>query len=108
MCNDFLALTWHASTRFAPPAEPGGPPARFGADTLLGVASVPLSALLQEAWVDGYAPVLALMTRAGDGALAGAEERVQVRGRYERPLICTCCASRRCFVFAGVCLRNPG
>lgn len=42
---------------------------RFSADMLLGVASVPLSPLLQECWVDGYAPVLALQQE---------EERVQV------------------------------
>jgi len=40
---------------------------------------VPLSALLQDAWVDGHAPVLALMTKAGsETAVRGAEEKVQV------------------------------
>jgi hypothetical protein len=62
------------------------------ADLLLGVASLPLSALLQECWVDGYAPVYALMQKAsaaprsGNGSraqqqqtpLLGDEEKVQV------------------------------
>lgn len=64
---------------------------RLRSDLLLGVASLPLSALLQECWVDGYAPVYAIMTKAS-AATAGsgsssrpqhdvsqqAEERVQV------------------------------
>ena len=33
-------------------------------DLLLGVGSIPMSTLLQDCWVDGYAPVYALMTRA--------------------------------------------
>jgi hypothetical protein len=52
---------------------------RFSADMLLGVASVPLSPLLQECWVDGYAPVLALQQE---------EERVQV-GLQLHHLRCT-------------------
>jgi hypothetical protein len=51
---------------------------------LLGVASVPMSPLLHNCWVDGYAPVYALMTRAAgaDGAPLEPgeqqEEKVQV------------------------------
>ena len=47
---------------------------RFQQDTLLGVASIPLSPLLQESWVQGTAPVLATMTKA-DGQ---TQDRVQV------------------------------
>ncbi|KAK9829775.1 hypothetical protein WJX72_007833 [[Myrmecia] bisecta] len=49
---------------------------RFKADTLMGVASIPLAPLLQESWVDGSAPVFAIMATAkGDEVL---EEKVQV------------------------------
>jgi hypothetical protein len=41
------------------------------------VATVSLSALLQECWVDGYAPVYAMMARA-DGS-EEQQEKVQVR-----------------------------
>jgi hypothetical protein len=67
------------------------PLCRLRSDLLLGVASLPLSALLQECWVDGYAPVYALMTKAStaagscsrvqqqqQGALQGDGEKVQV------------------------------
>lgn len=56
---------------------------------LLGAASVPLSSLLQGAWVDGYAPVFAIMASTVGGRTQ--EERVQVRdapalvGRGGRP-----------------------
>jgi hypothetical protein len=49
---------------------------RLRADLLLGVATVSLSALLQECWVDGYAPVYAMMARA-DGSKE-QQEKVQV------------------------------
>lgn len=49
---------------------------RLRSDTLLGVASVSLATLLQECWVDGYAPVYALMTKAAGGQ--EQEEKVQV------------------------------
>ncbi|KAF6263813.1 hypothetical protein COO60DRAFT_344977 [Scenedesmus sp. NREL 46B-D3] len=49
---------------------------KLRADLLLGVASVSLSALLQECWVDGYAPVYALMARAGGSG--EQQEKVQV------------------------------
>lgn len=49
---------------------------RLRSDLLLGVASLPLSALLQECWVDGYAPVYALMTRAST-VVGGASSRAQ-------------------------------
>lgn len=53
--------------------------ASFRADTLLGVASLPLASLLEDAWVDSHVPVVALMTRAGaESQLVGGEERVQV------------------------------
>lgn len=51
---------------------------RFQQDTLLGVASIPLSPLLQESWVQGTAPVLAVMTKA-DSQL---QDRVQVTRPY--------------------------
>lgn len=54
---------------------------RLRADLLLGVASVSLSALLQECWVDGYAPVYAMMARA-DG---GDERQEQVQVGYKWP-----------------------
>ncbi len=41
---------------------------------LLGAGSVPLSPLLQGAWVDGYAPLFALVSNSAGG------ERVQVGG----------------------------
>ncbi len=47
---------------------------RFQQDTLLGVASIPLSPLLQESWVQGTAPVLAMMTKPD----SQSQERVQV------------------------------
>ncbi|DBA79724.1 TPA: hypothetical protein ACH3X1_008393 [Trebouxia sp. C0004] len=47
---------------------------KFQQDTLLGVASIPLSPLLQESWVQGTAPVLAMMTKPD----SQAQERVQV------------------------------
>ena len=47
---------------------------RFQQDTLLGVASIPLSPLLQESWVQGTAPVLAVMTKAD----SQTQDRVQV------------------------------
>lgn len=52
---------------------------RFRSDTLLGLASVPLTPLLQDCWVDGYAPVYALMATQGpqDNTVV-REERVQV------------------------------
>lgn len=50
---------------------------RFRADTLLGVASVPLTPLLHDCWVDGYAPVYALLAAQGPQA---APEKIQVRG----------------------------
>lgn len=65
---------------------------RFQQDTLLGVASIPLSPLLQESWVQGTAPVLAMMTRP-DGQ---SQDRVQVKlqhavvftvGRDVRPVL---------------------
>ncbi|WIA21573.1 hypothetical protein OEZ85_000765 [Tetradesmus obliquus] len=49
---------------------------KLRADLLLGVASVSLSALLQECWVDGYAPVYAMMARADGGD--ERQEQVQV------------------------------
>ena len=42
---------------------------------LLGAASIPLSPLLQESWVQGTAPVLAVMTKAD----SQTQDRVQVR-----------------------------
>jgi hypothetical protein len=61
---------------------------RLRSDLLLGVSSLPLSALLQECWVDGYAPVYALMSKASVAAgssrppqqqqVQGEEEKVQV------------------------------
>lgn len=39
---------------------------------LLGVASLPLSALLQECWVDGWCGVYALMTKATSTAAGGS------------------------------------
>jgi hypothetical protein len=42
---------------------------------LLGAAAVPLSPLLQGAWVDGYAPVFAIMATSVGGQTQ--EERVQ-------------------------------
>ncbi len=51
---------------------------RFRADTLLGVASVPLTPLLHDQWVDGVAPVYALLaTLAPDGTMQH-EEKIQV------------------------------
>lgn len=47
---------------------------KFQQDTLLGVASIPLSPLLQESWVQGTAPVLAVMTKAN----SQTQDRVQV------------------------------
>lgn len=55
------------------------PRCRLRSDLLLGVASVSLSALLQECWVDGYAPVYALMAKAA--ADEEQQEKVQVRLR---------------------------
>lgn len=59
---------------------------RVRADSLLGVASVPLTPLLHDCWVDGYAPVYALVVSqpppGGAGAssqLAPAGQKVQVR-----------------------------
>ncbi|PNH10303.1 Centrosomal protein [Tetrabaena socialis] len=55
---------------------------RFRTDILLGAGSVPLTPLLQGAWVDGYAPLFAIVaTSSGSGAAAGGEmreERVQM------------------------------
>lgn len=51
------------------------PALRLRADTLLGVASVPLAPLLHDCWVDGYAPVYALLA-AADGAQPA--EKIQV------------------------------
>jgi len=68
---------------------------------LLGVASVPMAPLLQECWVDSYAPVHALMTRAdGDGG----EEKVQVRLVAPQATcdMCGCCASAECYLRAGI------
>ncbi|GFH32063.1 uncharacterized protein HaLaN_31217, partial [Haematococcus lacustris] len=49
------------------------------ADMLLGVASVPLAPLLHDCWVDGQAPVCALLVQPGPGSGASpAEERIQV------------------------------
>jgi hypothetical protein len=45
---------------------------------LLGVASVSLSALLRECWVDGYAPVHAVMARTNTSGEELGEQRVQV------------------------------
>lgn len=67
--NDTLAL-WH----------------RFQQDTLLGVASIPLSPLLQESWVQGTAPVLATMTKAD----SQTQDRVQVT-THSTPLHCAAC-----------------
>lgn len=58
---------------------------RYRADTLLGLASVPLEPMLQDCWVDGIAPVLALMVTPGAGPEgAEKEEQVQVRERRGR------------------------
>lgn len=43
---------------------------------LLGSGSVPLTPLLQGAWVDGYAPLFAVVASSVGGELR--EERVQV------------------------------
>jgi hypothetical protein len=51
---------------------------RFRSDTLLGMASVPLLPLLQDCWVDGYAPVLALMVTPGKQGQQPQEQPVQV------------------------------
>ncbi|KAL6757254.1 hypothetical protein V8C86DRAFT_2629461 [Haematococcus lacustris] len=52
---------------------------KFRADMLLGVASVPLAPLLHDCWVDGQAPVCALLVQPGPGSGASpAEERIQV------------------------------
>lgn len=53
-------------------------PHRLRADMLLGVASVSLSALLRECWVDGYAPVHAVMARTNTSGEELGEQRVQV------------------------------
>lgn len=52
---------------------------RFQQDTLLGVATVPLSPLLQESWVQGTAPVLSVMSKA-DGQ---TQESMQVCAKNE-------------------------
>ncbi|GIL42344.1 hypothetical protein Vafri_350 [Volvox africanus] len=49
---------------------------RFRTDMLLGAGSVPLTPLLQGAWVDGYAPLFALVTSSIAGEMR--EERVQM------------------------------
>ncbi|GFR45270.1 hypothetical protein Agub_g6376 [Astrephomene gubernaculifera] len=49
---------------------------RFRTDMLLGAGSVPLTPLLQGAWVDGYAPLFALVASAVGADVR--EERVQV------------------------------
>ncbi|EFJ47447.1 hypothetical protein VOLCADRAFT_117862 [Volvox carteri f. nagariensis] len=49
---------------------------RFRTDMLLGAGSVPLSPLLQGAWVDGYAPLFALVASSVGGEVR--EERVQM------------------------------
>lgn len=51
---------------------------RFQQDALLGVASIPLSPLLQESWVQGTAPVLSVMSKA-DGQ---AQESMQVCAKH--------------------------
>jgi hypothetical protein len=66
---------------------------RLRADLLLGVATVSLSALLQECWVDGYAPVYAMMARA-DGA-EERQEQVQVRSRIATMTLLTPAAKKR-------------
>ena len=64
---------------------------RFRSDTLLGVASVPLTPMLHDQWVDGYAPVHALLaTLAPDGSTQH-EEKIQV-------CVCACVC-----VYACVC-----
>ncbi len=52
---------------------------RFRTDMLLGSGTVPLSPLLQGAWVDGYAPLYAVVASSVGGELR--EERVQVGGQ---------------------------
>ncbi|GLI70596.1 hypothetical protein VaNZ11_015526 [Volvox africanus] len=49
---------------------------RFRTDMLLGAGSVPLTPLLQGAWVDGYAPLFAWVTSSIAGEVR--EERVQM------------------------------
>ncbi|GIL95926.1 hypothetical protein Vretimale_1840, partial [Volvox reticuliferus] len=49
---------------------------RFRTDMLLGAGSVPLTPLLQGAWVDGYAPLFALVNSSIAGQVR--EERVQM------------------------------
>ncbi|KAG2432446.1 hypothetical protein HXX76_008792 [Chlamydomonas incerta] len=49
---------------------------RFRTDMLLGSGSVPLTPLLQGAWVDGYAPLFAVVASSVGGELR--EERVQM------------------------------
>ncbi len=45
---------------------------------LLGVASVPLTPLLNDCWVDGLAPVYARVARQHDSDSTATAERVQV------------------------------
>ena len=65
---------------------------RFRTDSLLGIASVPLEPLLHDCWVDGYAPVHAVMAVPGPAGKL-VEERVQVR--LHKYLTCSCCS--RCW-----------
>lgn len=53
---------------------------------LLGVASLPLSALLQECWVDGYAPVYALMTRASTAAAGSGSSSSRLQQQQAQPV----------------------
>jgi hypothetical protein len=59
---------------------------RLRSDMLLGVASLPLSALLQECWVDGYAPVYALMTKASTAAVGSNSSSGRLQQQQAQPV----------------------
>lgn len=71
MARQVLVRVWEA---FKADRHSVLPLCRFQQDELLGVASIPLSPLLQESWVQGTAPVLAVMTKAD----SQTQDRVQV------------------------------
>ena len=72
---------------------------RFQQDTLLGVASIPLSPLLQESWVQGTAPVLSVMSKAD----RQTQESMQVCAEQHLHCTATLTAHQQCrsspFVF---------
>ena len=58
---------------------------------MLGMASVPLAALLQEPWVDRYAAVFAVMRQSG----SEEEHKEQVRAQRAADDVCCSCRHSR-------------